>query len=132
MSELQELKYLASPYSHKDAWMRELRFKAISRIAGALMVERGIGTFCPITHCHSIAEHAAVDPVDYDFWMAWDGLFHPACAGLIVAMLPGFLHSRGVKAETLLFTAAGKPVERLQVRRWFTSCEWKMLKAGVE
>ncbi len=128
---MSELQYLASPYSHKDAWMRELRFRAISRVAGALMHERGVPTFCPITHSHPISEELrSVDPTDHEFWLAWDNHFNSACAGLIVAMLPGWSKSRGVASEIPLFEAAGKPIVHLDPTEWFTTCEWRMLEAG--
>lgn len=127
------LHYLASPYSHKDAWLRELRFRAISRVAGALRKERGIVTFCPISHSHPISEELqGVDPTDHDFWLGWDNHFNTACAGLIVAMLPGWGNSRGIASEIELFRAASKPVEKLQSRKWFTGTEWQMLEAGIE
>lgn len=129
---MSELQYLASPYSHKDAWMRELRFRAISRVAGALKTERGIDTFCPIAHSHPISEELTnVDPTDHDFWLGWDNHFNDACAGLIVAMIPGWDSSKGITAETKLFRAAGKPVEFLGVSQWFTLTEWEMLEAGA-
>ncbi len=128
---MNELHYLASPYSHKDAWMRELRFRAISRVAGALMSERGIATFCPIAHSHPVSEELrGVDPTDHGFWLTWDNHFNHACTGLIVAMLPGWSKSRGVTSELSRFKAVGKPVEHLDPTEWFTPTEWRMLEAG--
>ena len=127
-----ELWYLASPYSHPDVWMRELRFRAVSRVAGALRKERELLTFCPIAHSHPISEElTGVSPTDHDFWLAWDHPFEAACTGLIVCMLPGWDKSEGVSVEIPLFKKAEKLVVHLQPRQWFTLTEWAMLEAWV-
>ncbi len=127
---MEKLWYLASPYSHADKWVREIRFQAISRVAGKLRVEKGIATFCPIAHSHPIAEWGGV-PNTFDFWSSWDKPFEVACTGLIVAQLPGWAKSKGVNGEIASFTKAQKPVDNLIVSHWFTKAEWSMLEAGV-
>ncbi len=124
-----KLHYLASPYSHPDAWMRELRFRAVARVAGALRRDRGIITFCPIAHSHPISEElTGVDPTDHSFWLSWDEPFEHACASLIVCMLPGWEESLGVATELHLFAKApAKPVSNLNPREWFSPGEWQML-----
>ncbi len=130
--QMTELQYLASPYSHKDAWMRELRFRAVTRVAGALRRDRGLATFCPIAHSHPISkELTEVDPTDHEFWLSWDEPFERLCTGLIVCMLPGWDKSRGIATEVPLFEAAGKSIEHLPPRRYFTLTEWQMLEAAV-
>ena len=97
------LYYLASPYSHSSAWMRELRFRAVSRVAGALRQERDILTFCPVAHTHPIAEELTdVSPIDTIFWLEWDKPFEKSCSGLVVCMLPGWDKSIGVTTEVSL------------------------------
>lgn len=127
-----KLYYLASPYSHADAWMRELRFKAISRVAGELRKTRGLLTFVPIAHSHPISEElTGVDPTDHEFWLSWDEPFEAACEGLIVCKLPGWDTSRGIAKEIPLFETAGKTVEHLTPISMFSVAEWAMLEAGV-
>lgn len=129
---MEKLYYLASPYSHADAWVREVRFRAVARVAGQLRTTRRIATFCPIAHSHPISEELiGVDPTDVDFWLSWDEPFERLCDGLIVAMLPGWTISTGVSREIPMFGKAGKPVEHLDPQKWFTSAEWAMLAAGV-
>ncbi len=128
---MDDLWYLGSPYSHPDAWMRELRFRAVSRVAGALRVERGIAIWCPIAHSHPISEELkGVDPTDVDFWLSWDKPFEQACKGLIICSLPGWVNSKGLIIEGSLFRKAGKTVEVYYPREHFTATEWAMLEAG--
>ncbi len=130
---MDELWYLGSPYSHPDAWMRELRFRAVSRVAGALRVERGIAIWCPIAHSHPISEELqGMSPLDHDFWLSWDKPFEQACKGLIVCALPGWQKSKGLKVEIELFSEReGKAItECYNPRGHFTATEWAMLEAG--
>ncbi len=129
---MDKLWYLASPYSHPDAWMRELRFRAVARVAGILRRDEGISTFCPITHSHPISEElTGVDPTDHDFWLSWDKPFERLCSGLIICQLPGWDKSRGIATEVPLFKAAGKPVLHRVVIQLFSAAEWAMLEAGA-
>lgn len=129
---MEELQYLASPYSHPDAEMRELRFRAVSRVAARLAVERGIMTFCPIAHSHPISEEMGrlKSPTDHDFWLRWDHPFEGMCVGMTICQLPGWTTSKGVGVEVTRFKAAGKRVVPLDPREWFTATEWRMLQAG--
>lgn len=127
-----KLWYLASPYSHADKWVREIRFRAVSRFAGALRTEEEIFTFCPIAHSHPISEELAdVQATDYKFWLGWDKPFEDGCEGLIVCQLPGWKKSTGVGIEIPNFKGAGKPVIYRDPRAYFTAAEWAMLEAGL-
>ncbi len=129
---MNELYYLGSPYSHEDKWMRELRFKAVARVAGALRVKRGIAIWCPIAHSHPISEElAGVDPTDHDFWLSWDKPFEAACKGLIICALPGWKESRGLQTELELFSDTRTKVvtEVYDPQKHFTGTEWAMLSA---
>ncbi len=48
--------YLASPYSHPDAVVREYRFRAACQAAASVM-RSGQHVFSPIAHSHAIAEY---------------------------------------------------------------------------
>lgn len=127
-----KLTYLASPYSHGDAWMRELRFKAVSRVAGKLAYENGILTFCPIAHTHPVSEELLeVDANDHSFWLPWDVPFSTMCSALLICMLPGWDNSKGIAEERKLFQLAGKPVDHVNPKNWFTKTEWAMLEAKL-
>jgi Domain of unknown function (DUF1937) len=48
--------YLASPYSHPDATVRESRFRAACQAVVALLLT-GEVVFAPIVHCHPLVEY---------------------------------------------------------------------------
>jgi len=100
--------YLASPYSHPNADVREARVAAAMTTAADLMRE-GLVVFSPIAHSHPIAENHAM-PGDWTFWEAQDlPLLHHA-AELYVLTLDGWDQSRGVCAEIAYARGIGKPV----------------------
>jgi len=99
--------YLASPYSHFDATVRQARFEAACRAAAAL-IRRGHVVFSPIAHSHSIAQHGL--PQDWGFWAQQDRRILTACDELWVLMLDGWEHSRGIQAEIALALALGLPI----------------------
>ena len=57
--------YLASPYSHPDATVREARFQAACR-ATASLIRAGHEVFSPIAHSHPLAAFGL--PTDWSFW----------------------------------------------------------------
>lgn len=99
--------YLASPYSHPDAAVRQRRFQAACR-AAAELIRRGHVVFSPIAHSHAIAQHGL--PVDWGFWEEQDRRLLAACDELWVLMLDGWEDSRGVQAEVAIARKLGKPV----------------------
>jgi len=99
--------YLASPYSHPDAAVRQRRYEAACR-AAAELIRRGHVVFSPIAHGHAIAQHGL--PMDWGFGERQDRRLLAACDELWVLKLDGWEHSRGVQAEIAIARAAGKPV----------------------
>ena len=83
-------------------------------VAGDLATA-GAPIFCPIAHSHPIAAAGGIDPLDHEFWMALDRPFMAAADILVVARLPGWEVSEGVRVEIDAFEAAGKPVLFLAV-----------------
>jgi len=99
--------YLASPYTHPEAAVREARFHAACRQA-AEMFRCGIPVFSPIAYSHAIAAHDL--PLDWGFWERFDRAFLEVCAEVWVLTLDGWRESRGVQAEIVLARQMGKPV----------------------
>lgn len=102
--------YLASPYSHPDASVRNERFVSACRYAAKLM-QSGHVVFCPIAHSHPIA--LQMDDgfaTDHDFWMAQDLPLLSHCDYLYVLALPGWEHSRGIMDETEFARTHGIPI----------------------
>ena len=103
--------YLASPYSHSDAHVREQRFRAVCRAAARLM-RNGDVVFSPIAHGHPIALHGL--PTDWRFWERHDREQLARCDEVIVLMLDGWRDSEGVQAEIRIAAELGKPVRYLE------------------
>jgi len=113
--------YLASPYQnylkdttclpekvrHQIAWID------VTRIAAALLVAR-IPVFSPIAHSHPIST-AGAHNLSHGEWMDLDYHFLDASIGLIVAEMPGWDESTGVKLEIQRAKDRGLPVINLPV-----------------
>lgn len=105
--------YLASPYAHPDAAVREARFQDACR-AAALLIRDGHPTFSPIAHSHPIAAYGL--PTDWSFWER-DAREHlETSAELVVLMLDGWRESVGVDAEIAIARDLGKPIRFLVLR----------------
>lgn len=138
LPEMQEgLWYLASPYSHPDATLRDRRFRAVARVAGHLAYDHKVRTFCPIAHSHPIEVELAGEITDwkahqegdkgYKLWLEWDFLFLPVLRGAIVCCLPGWESSYGISKEVPKFRGEGKHVAFLDPQPWFSRGEWEDL-----
>jgi nucleoside 2-deoxyribosyltransferase len=99
--------YLASPYSHPDAAVREQRFHSVCRMAATLM-QQGDVVFAPIVHGHPLVGHGL--PTDWPFWERFDREHLRRCDELVVLMLDGWRESVGVAAEIRIAAELGKPV----------------------
>ena len=92
--------YLASPYSHRDPAVRQMRYD-LACAAAAKIMARGYRVFSPIAHSHSVGvylpEHLLLD---FDFWMRQDLCYISDWADIVVIlMLDGWNQSRGVQRE---------------------------------
>jgi hypothetical protein len=105
--------YLATPYSKYEDGL-EAAFIAACRIAGWL-ISNGIPCHSPIAETHAVAIHSGLDPRDHGIWLKADEPLMDAAFGLIVAKLPGWEDSYGVKVERARFRVLGKPVVFLEV-----------------
>jgi len=102
--------YLASPFSHPDAAVREARFRDACRAAARLM-RAGKIVFSPIAHSFPIAQHGL--PVDWHFWEPFDRAHLERCDEVVVLTLDGWRESVGVQAEIRIAAELGKPVRYL-------------------
>lgn len=90
--------YLASPYSHKEPSVRELRYVLVRDLAWRLIHEKDLVVYSPIVHSHDMGlanggEHT------YAFWRRQDEAMIEAAHELWVAMLPGWEQSNGIAEE---------------------------------
>lgn len=106
--------YLASPYSHVDAAVRQRRYEAACAVTAA-MLKRGVVVFSPIVHSHPLVAHGLSG--EWDFWQPVDQVYLDASRALMVLQLPGWRESVGVQWEIEYARAAGKPVGFIPLAR---------------
>lgn len=99
------LLYLASPYSHPEASMREWRFKEACKAAVWLMAQ-GFMVFSPIIHSHQIALEGRL-PTGFDTYAEFDKRLIRASDVLAVYELAGWKESVGVQAELAYAASLG-------------------------
>jgi hypothetical protein len=101
------LVYLASPYSHPDAKVRQSRYEAACRVAADLMAQ-GRFVFSPIAHSHGLSQFGL--PTDWGYWEKYDRAILAHCQEVVVLTLEGWQESKGVKAEIEMAHRLGKTV----------------------
>jgi hypothetical protein len=104
-----QLVYLAGPYSHPDENIRLERFEALNRTA-AILMNRGVLIYSPISHTHPIAMAGAL-PLGFDFWEKYDRAILECCYKLIVVRIHGWATSKGVHAEINIAMELGLEIE---------------------
>ena len=103
-----DLIYLASPYSHDNPAVRQLRFRVACE-ATVYLMQRGMAVFSPIVHSHPLAGLGLPD--GWAFWQGVDMRFLTVCDRLVVLMLPGWRESVGVQDEIRVCETAGTLLE---------------------
>lgn len=89
--------YLASPYSHKDKDVQNLRAEQVSKMAAKLMRE-GYHIFSPVAHGVQLAQHGL--PHGYEeFWKPYCISMLKRCDRLVVLLLKDWHLSVGVMDE---------------------------------
>lgn len=99
--------YLASPYSHHHAIVRELRFHDAC-LALANLFRAGIPAFSPIVQGHPLALQGL--PTDWSFWERFDRDHIQRCDSLVVLVLDGWQESVGVAAEIRIAAELGRSI----------------------
>ena len=106
---MSDLIYLASPYTHEDAGVMEMRFEMACTQAVEMM-GAGMIVFSPIAHCHPLSDWHDL-PGDWEYWQRFDEAILKACGKLVVLKLDGYEHSAGIAAEVMIAKRLGIPVE---------------------
>ena len=102
--------YLASPYTHEDATVRESRFDAACKATSTLM-RAGLSVYSPIVHSHPLVRYGL--PSEWEFWQAHDCEHLRRCDEVMVLTLDGWNASRGVQAEIALAIQLALPIRYL-------------------
>src|SRR6266566_2653992 len=102
-----DLVYLSTPYTKYPGGMDEAFVRAC-QIAGEL-IRHGVNIYSPIAHTHPISKHAELDKPG-EFWLKFDLSILDKADALLVAKMPTWEDSVGVKVEIDHFLDACKPV----------------------
>lgn len=100
--------YLASPYTHTDPMVRELRYLEALACSRTLLLN-SVWVFSPIVHCHEMSKLLGM-PHDADFWLEYDTTMLRGSVSTAVLMLPGWPQSKGVKGEVDLSIKLGRQI----------------------
>lgn len=103
-----EVVYLAGPYSHPQAAIREMRFEMLTKAAADLMLGGSV-VYSPITHGHTVTTRHDL-PLEWDFWRRQSLAMLKGSDRLIVVMLEGWRDSVGVTAEVEHAQNLGIPI----------------------
>lgn len=101
--------YLAGPYSHKSARVRNQREKTLGRVAATLVLQ-GYCVFSPITHSAPLVRLNKELDGSYKVWKDTDHQFIQILDEIMLVALPGVTNSVGVKDEMEFAVEIGKPV----------------------
>jgi len=99
--------YIAIPYSHPDAAMRQRRYHKATEYLATLSA-RGEVAFSPITHSHPMAYYDL--PTSWDFWSTIDLRILSGCEEIHVIKMDGWDTSRGVTAEIIAARKTGMKI----------------------
>ena len=98
-----KLVYIASPYTHKDKTIMNLRAAIISQIVAMLQSRYPYeySLFSPIIHGHqlTLTNNGKSLPTDFSFWEAHCFKWLSRCDEMWIMTVPGWDKSRGVDAE---------------------------------
>ena len=98
--------YLASPYAHPSASVREARLDAVRHVCGKLVNEGKI-VLSPMVYSGELAVRGFHPPQG---WYAWDLQFLGRADELLVLQLPGWEESQGVLVEIAAAQVKNLPV----------------------
>ena len=104
--------YLASPYTHSTAIVRQQRYLEAIDALNWLLGNK-IWAYSPIVHCHNVAMKHSL-PKNFEFWQEYNHLMILNSRGLMLLQLPGWKESSGVTDELAYADSLGKPVTIMQ------------------
>ena len=101
--------YLASPYTHSDPTIMELRFVHVMKVLAEKYLRNGVPAYSPIVHYHDLAKIYDL-PKSHEFWLMHDRAMIDVCSEVHVVRLEGWEQSKGVAAEIAYSNEIGKPI----------------------
>lgn len=105
--------YLASPYSHDSADIRNDRHRKVLRAAAALM-NHDQKVYSPIVHGHALHTHIkSALAEDHAWWMTHCNEMVDKCESMTVFCIDGWKESKGVQMEIARARMTCKPINYL-------------------
>lgn len=104
--------YLATEYTRHPGGIEAAN--AMACAAAAEFVRAKLPVFCPIAHCHGVAIHGGINPLDHEIWLPADAPFMDNASALVVWMTPTWETSYGIGKEIEAFDAAGKRIFKVK------------------
>ena len=108
--EPRDFEYIASPYWHPEAKVRQARAEATMLMAMTL-IGRGINALSPVVYSAVIQARSSFHPPQG--WYSFDLNFLAHARGMTILEIPGWRDSRGVMIETAYAQGRGIPVRRI-------------------
>lgn len=105
--------YLASPYSHEDKDIRQMRFTTVCIVAAKLL-NKGLLVFSPIAHTHWIAVYGQLE-TGFNRWRELDEAMIDRCTEMYVLCIQGWKESKGVQHEIQYANDIGLPVKYIDL-----------------
>ena len=121
-----KLYYLASPYSHPNRFVRQVRYEATIYAASQLTCE-GFRLLEPIAMCHEQSDRYDM-PSGYQFWKTRDRGFIDLCDGVILLKLKGWQVSEGVTDELYYAKRKGKHITHLETSLVIPKDVWEEIR----
>jgi Domain of unknown function (DUF1937) len=103
--DIMSFSYLASPYSHPNPEIMEMRYAEALRCVGWL-ISHSVWVYSPIVHCHELAKRNTM-PTDAEHWRAYDHAMLQEASRLLILTLEGWEDSKGVNDEVTTAHALG-------------------------
>ena len=103
--------YLASPFAHQSAEVREARLEAVRHVCGK-MIDEGRIVLSPLVYAGELAQRGFHAPQG---WYAWDLQFLARADELLVLQLPGWEESKGVLVEIAAAQARNIPIRLMSL-----------------
>jgi hypothetical protein len=105
--------YLASPYSHPDPKVMQLRYEQVLKYQ-AMLIKQGNVVYCPIAVGHPMVKLGL--KTDWGFWEKQDRYFLFNSSKVVVLKLDGWEKSIGLQAEI-------KQAEKLDMKIVYVGAE---------
>jgi len=108
--------YLASPYSHANHAIEQMRFDMVTRLGAKLQTEnKNVAFIAPITQSHTFKQYEPSLGGAFSEWKDIDLTYISICDEVWVLMMNGWKESVGVTAEIQFAEDNNIPVKYLKV-----------------